>query len=181
MVLYIKNMVSLSCKMAVKFEIEKIGLHCIYVESGEVQTWEDLSDEQLSKLKTALQKAGYELVNNKKNILVEKIKSAIAESVRHPNEPVKTKFSDYLSGKLNCSYRYLAKKFLETQGTTIEKHVISYKIERVKEMLLYDGLSLSEIAFRLNYSSVAHLSSQFKKVTGFTPSDFKEAGSRKAG
>ncbi|MBC7864169.1 MAG: helix-turn-helix transcriptional regulator [Bacteroidia bacterium] len=170
MKLYIKNMVSFSCKVVVKHEIEKIGLHCKSVELGEVETEEDISADQYDQIKTVLQKFGLEFLNDKKSMLVEKIKAAIVESVHYTDEPIKVKFSDYLSARLKCSYWYLAKKFLEAQGTTIEKHMISHKIERVKELLIYNELSLSEIAYKLNYSSVAHLSTQFKKVTGLTPS-----------
>jgi AraC-like DNA-binding protein len=174
MKLFIKNMVSYSCKMVVRLEIEKLDFHCTKVELGEVEIAETISLKQREQLKTALHKFGMELLDDKRNVLIEKIKSVIVEVIHYSDEPMRVKFSDYLSSRLNYSYTYLAKRFSEIQGTTIEKHIISHKIERVKELLAYDELNLTEIAHKLHYSSVAHLSNQFKKVTGLTPSDFKE-------
>jgi len=161
--------------MVAKFEIEKLDLHCVKVDLGEVEIEESLSPAKRDELKAALNKFGLELLDDKKNVLIEKIKSIIVEVIHYSEEPMRVKFSDYLSSRLNYSYTYLAKRFSEIQGTTIEKHIISHKIERVKELLIYDELNLTEIAHKLHYSSVAHLSNQFKKVTGHTPSYFKES------
>lgn len=159
--------------MVVKSELDKLGLHYKTVELGEVNIEENINDEQRAQLKTALLRSGLELMDDKKAILVEKIKSVIIEMVHYEDELPKTNFSDYLSEKLNYNYTYLANLFSETKGITIEHFMILHKIERVKELILYDELNLSEIAWRLHYSSVAHLSNQFKKVTGLTPSYFK--------
>lgn len=173
MKLYIKYMVSIRCKMAVKTELDKLGLHYIIIELGEVEIKEDITDEQRNQLKTDLLKSGLELMDDKKAILIEKIKNVIVEMVHYSEEIPKINFSDFLCRKLNYDYTYLANLFSETTGTTIEQYIIAHKIERVKELLIYDELSLTEISYRLNYSSVAHLSYQFKKVTGLTPSFFK--------
>ena len=173
MILYIKYMVSIRCKMVVKSELDKLGLHYGVVDLGEVEIKEDLTEIQRDSLKTALLKSGLELMDDKKAILVEKIKNVIIEMVHYEDELPKTNFSDYLSEKLNYNYTYLASLFSETKGITIEQFIIAHKIEKVKELLLYDELNLTEISYRLNYSSVAHLSSQFKKITGLTPTFFK--------
>ena len=173
MKLYIKYMVSIRCKMVVKSELDKLGLRYGVVDLGEVEIRENLSDELRDQLKTALLKSGLELMDDKKAILVEKIKNVIIEMVHYEDELPKENFSDYLSEKLDYNYTYLANLFSETKGITIEKFMILHKIERVKELLLYDELTLSEIAWKLHYSSVAHLSHQFKKITGLTPSFFK--------
>jgi AraC-like DNA-binding protein len=172
--IYIKNMVCIRCKMVVKSELEKLGLHYTTVDLGEVEIREYISKEQLERLDFALKKAGLELMDDKKSILVEKIKAVIIELVHYADEQIKVNLSDYLSEKLNHNYTYLAHLFSEVKGTTIEKFYLTHKIEKVKELLVYDELSLTEIAYRLNYSSVAHLSNQFKKMTGLTPSHFKE-------
>ena len=174
MKLFIKYMVCIRCKMVVKSELDKLGLHYKKVDLGEVDIVGDITPEQQDYLKTALLKSGLELMDDKKAVLIEKIKNVIIEMVHYAEEPPKTNFSDYLSGKLNYDYTYLANIFSEVTGTTIEKYLIGHKIEHVKELLLYDELSLSEISYRLNYSSVAHLSNQFKKVTGLTPTFFKQ-------
>ncbi len=167
-------MVCTRCKMAVKSELEKLGLHHTRVELGVVEIMEDISASQLQQLSNALNEAGLELMNDKRNILVEKIQAVIIELVHYADDQIKINHSDYLSEKLNHSYTYLAHLFTEVKGTTIEKFYLAHKIEKVKELLVYDDLSLSEIAYRLHYSSVAHLSNQFKKMTGLTPSHFKE-------
>lgn len=167
-------MVSIRCKMLVKTELDKLGLHYILVDLGEVEIMEDISAEQRDQLKIALLKSGLELMDDKKAILIEKVKSVIVEMVHYTDEVPKTNFSDYLSEKLNHDYTYLANLFSEVTGITIEHFIIAHKIEHVKELLLYDELTLTEISYRLNYSSVAHLSYQFKKVTGLTPSYFKQ-------
>jgi AraC-like DNA-binding protein len=166
-------MVSLRCKMVVKSELDNLGLAYKTVDLGEVLIEGNITDEQRARLKTALLKAGLELMDDKKAILVDKIKNVIIEMVHYEDELPKTNFSDYLSEKLNYSYTYLANLFSETKGITIEHFMILHKIEKVKELILYDELSLSEIAWKLHYSSVAHLSNQFKKITGLTPSYFK--------
>ncbi len=160
--------------MVVKSELEKLGLHCTSVELGEAEIMEDITAVQLHHLNLALKKTGLELMDDKKSILVEKIKTLIIELVHYTDEQIKTNLSDYLSEKLNYNYTYLANLFSEVKGTTIEKFYLAHKIERVKELLVYDELNLTEIAFKLHYSSVAHLSNQFKKMTGLTPSHFKK-------
>jgi AraC-like DNA-binding protein len=171
--IYIKYMVSLRCKMLVKEELKNLGLHYILVEMGVADIMEDITPEQREQIRIALQKSGLELMDDKRAVLIEKIKTVIIEMVHYSDEIPKINFSDYLSEKLNYDYTYLANLFSEVQGTTIEKFIISHKIERVKELIIYDELSLTEIAWKMHYSSVAHLSNQFKKSTGLTPSHFK--------
>lgn len=160
--------------MVVKSELEKLGLHYNLVELGGAEILENLTVEQRMQLDAGLRKAGLELMDGRKSMIIEKIKNTIIELVHYSDQIPKTNLSDYLSGKLNYDYTYLANLFSEVQGTTIEKFFITHKIERVKELLVYDELNLKEIAFKLHYSSVSHLSSQFKKVTGLTPSHFKQ-------
>ena len=160
--------------MAVKEELRKLGLHFIVVDLGEVEIMEDISAEQREQMKIALLNSGFELMDDKKAILIEKIKTAVIEMVHHSDENIKTNFSDFLSEKLSHNYTYLANLFSEVQGTTIEHFIIAHKIERIKELIIYDELNITEIAWKLNYSSVAHLSNQFKKVTGLSPSHFKQ-------
>lgn len=159
--------------MAVKYELEKFGLHHTRVEIGETEIMEDLSPEHLDNLNMSLKKIGLELLDDKKTIMVEKIKTIIIELVHYNEDQIKTNLSDYLSKKLNHNYTYLSNLFSEVKGTTIEKYYLSNKIERIKGLLVYDELNLTEIAWKLHYSSVAHLSNQFKKMTGLTPSQFK--------
>jgi YesN/AraC family two-component response regulator len=166
-------MVCIRCKMVVKSELEKLGLHHTIVELGEAVIREDLSTEQLDRLRVGLKKSGLELMDDKKSILVEKIKAVIVELVHYNEEQIKINLSDYFSEKLNYDYIYLGNLFSEVKGITIEQFYLTHKIEKVKELLVYDELSLTEIAYKLNYSSVAHLSNQFKKMTGLTPSHFK--------
>jgi AraC-like DNA-binding protein len=172
--LYIKYMVTIRCKMVVKSELEKLGLHFANVELGEVAIKEDLSEEQKDRLRTGLKKSGLELMDDKKSILVEKIKGVIIELVHYNDDQLKINLSDYLAEKLNHNYTYLANLFSEVKGITIEQFYLAHKIEKVKELLVYDELTLTEIAYKLNYSSVDHLSNQFKKMTGLTPSHFKD-------
>jgi AraC-like DNA-binding protein len=167
-------MVSTRCKTAVKEELKKLGLHFILVELGEVDIMEDISGDQREQLKTALLNAGFELIDDRRSVLIEKIKHIVIEMVHNTGEPIKIKFSNYLSGKLNHDYTYMANLFSDVQGTTIGQFIISHKIERIKELIIYDELSISEIAWKMNYSSVAHLSNQFKKITGLSPSHFKQ-------
>ena len=173
MKLYIKNMVSSRCKMLVKQELIKLGLHFIIVELGEVEIMENISGEQREQVKIALFNSGLELMDDKRSILIEKIKNTVIEMVYYTDQIIKTNFSDFITKKLNHDYTYLANLFSEVQGTTIEQFVISHKIERIKELIIYGELNITEIAWKMNYSSVAHLSNQFKKVTGLSPSHFK--------
>lgn len=160
--------------MVVKSELEKLGLHYISVDLGETEIMEEISPEQLTHLSIALKKTGLELMDDKRSILVEKIKTIIIELVHYADEQIKINLSDYLSEKLNHNYTYLANLFSEVKGTTIEQFYLAHKIEKVKELLVYDELNLTEIAWKLHYSSVAHLSNQFKKMTGLTPTHFKK-------
>jgi len=160
--------------MVVKEELKKLGLHFIVVDLGEVDIMENISGEEREQVKAALLNVGFELMDDKRAVLIERIKNVIIEMVHHTDEPIKVNFSDYLSEKLNHDYTYLANLFSEVQGTTIEQFVISHKIERIKELIIYDELNITEIAWKMNYSSVAHLSNQFKKATGLSPSHFKQ-------
>ena len=159
--------------MAVKEELKKLGLHFIVVDLGEVEIMENISPDQRLELKATLLSSGLELMDDKRAMLIEKIKNTIIEMVHHSDEFIKTNFSDYLSEKLNHDYTYLANLFSEVQGSTIEHFIISHKVERIKELIIYNELNITEIAYKMNYSSVAHLSNQFKKVTGLSPSHFK--------
>jgi len=179
MKLFIKYMVSNRCKMAVKEELKKLGLHFIVVDLGEVEIMETITLDQRAKLKESLLNSGLELMDDKKAVLIERIKNTVIEMVHHSDEMIKTNFSDYLSEKLDHDYTYLANLFSEVQGTTIEHFIINHKIERIKELILYDELNITEIAWKMNYSSVAHLSNQFKKVTGLSPSHFKQLKDRR--
>nr|WP_319512188.1 AraC family transcriptional regulator [uncultured Draconibacterium sp.] len=174
MKLYIKNMVCIRCQMVVKAELEKIGLPYTYVKIGEADIIGNVESEQLKQLGLALKKSGLILMDDKKSILVEKVKSAIIELVHYTEEQIKVNLSDYLSEKLTYDYTYLANLFSEVKGITIEKFYLTHKIEKVKELIVYDELNLTEIAYKMHYSSVAHLSNQFKKFTGLTPSHFKK-------
>ncbi len=174
MKLYIKCMVSRRCKMFVTEELQKLGIAPLSVELGMIKLSQKISPEQRNKLQEALIWSGLELMKDKKAILIERIKISIIEMVHHSDEYVKYKFSHYLSEKLGYDYAYLANLFALETGITIEKYIIRHKIERVKELLLYDELNLTEISYRMHYSSVAHLSAQFKKSTGLTPTYFKE-------
>ena len=167
-------MVSLRCKMMVKKELEKLGIIYKMIELGMVETFENIDDEQWEKLKKNLLKSGLELLDNKKGILIEKIKNVITEMIHYTDEIPKVNYSDYISEKLGYDYTYLANTFSEVKGITIQQFIIINKIEKVKELLLYDELNLTEISYKLHYSSVAHLSNQFKKITGLTPSFYKQ-------
>ncbi len=166
-------MVCIRCQMVVKAELEKLDLKYTQVRIGEVDLVGNVKPEQLKQLNIGLKKAGLSLMDDKKSILVEKTRSAIIELVHYSEDQIKVNLSDFLSEKLNYNYTYLANLFSEVKGITIEKFYLTHKIERVKELIVYDELNLSEIAYRMNYSSVAHLSNQFKKFTGLTPTHFK--------
>lgn len=172
-------MVCIRCQMVVKSELEKLGMEYVYVKIGEANIIGNLQPEKMDQLNVALKKSGLLLMDDKKSILVEKIKSAIIELVHYTEEQIKVNLSDFLSEKLNYDYTYLANLFSEVKGTTIEKFYLTHKIEKVKELIVYDELNLSEIAYRMHYSSVAHLSNQFKKITGLTPSHFKKLKSKR--
>jgi AraC-like DNA-binding protein len=158
----------------VKDELKKIGLNYTIVELGTVEILEDITEAQQEQLKKKLLKSGLELMDDKKSILIEKIKNVIIEMIHYTDELPKVNYSNYISEKLDYDYTYLANIFSEVKGMTIQQYIITHKIEKVKEYLLYDELTLTEISYRLDYSSVAHLSSQFKKVTGLSPSFFKD-------
>lgn len=172
--IYIKYMVSLRCKMLVKDELLKIGVKYVNLELGIVEILEDITKEQRNQLKENLLKSGLELLDDKKSILIEKIKNVITEMIHYSDELPKMNYSDYISEKVGNDYTYLANTFSEVQGITIQQFIIIHKIERVKELLIYDELNLTEIAYKMHYSSVGHLSNQFKKVTGLTPSFYKQ-------
>lgn len=167
-------MVSNRCKMVVKEQLKKLGLHFIVVDLGEVEIMENISTAQREILKATLLNSGLELMDDKRAMLIEKIKNVIIEMIHHTDEVIKINFSNYLSEKLDHDYTYMANLFSEVQGTTIEQFLISHKIERIKELIIYGELNITEIAWKMNYSSVAHLSNQFKKVTGLSPSHFKQ-------
>jgi YesN/AraC family two-component response regulator len=166
-------MVSTPCKMVVKEELKKLGLHYIFVDMGIVEIMENISPEQREQIKIGLLRSGLELMDDKKALLISKIKQVIADMFHTEDDLPKISFSDYLVEKLNYDYTYMSCLFSEVQGTTLEKYLITYKIEKVKELIIYNQLSLSDIAWKMRYSSVAHLSNQFKKLTGLTPSYFR--------
>lgn len=167
--------------MVVKSELEKLGVSYVDVKIGEVTTIEDVPDDKLKQLDIALRKTGLMLMGDKRNILVEKIKGAVIELVHYTEDQIRTNLSDYLSERLTYDYTYLANLFSEVKGITIEKFYLTHKIERVKELIVYDELNLTEIAYKLHYSSVSHLSNQFKKITGLTPSHFKQLSHKRRG
>lgn len=179
MKLHIRNMVCNRCKMVVQSELEKLGYQPLVVELGEVTLDREITDEEKGKIDEQLQQLGFALMDDKKSKIIEKIKNLIVDLVQHHNGELKTNLSDYLSMQLHYDYSNLTSLFSEVEGTTIEKYFIAQRIEKVKELLVYDEMTLSEIAYLLHYSSVAHLSNQFKKVTGLTPSHFKHIREQK--
>jgi AraC-like DNA-binding protein len=181
MKLYVKFMVSQRCKMMVKEELKKLGLRYVVVELGLVEIMEDITKEQRELLKKNLLRSGLELLDSKKSILIEKIKNVITEMIHYSDEEPRVNYSEFISEKLQLDYTYLANIFSEVKGITIQQFIIINKIERVKELLLYDEHNLTEIAFKLHYSSVAHLSNQFKKVTGLSPSFYKQLKQKRQG
>ena len=182
MQVYIKNMVCNRCKMVVKSELEQLGLQPLTVELGEVELEEEWTTEEKERVDARLRELGFELIDDKKSRLIERVKNLVIELVHHSDETLKMNVSDYLMQFIPMEYNYLSNLFSEVEGTTIEKFYIAQRIERVKELLVYDELSLSEIADQMGYSSVAYLSTQFKKVVGLTPSHFKsiKAAKRKS-
>lgn len=167
-------MVSLRCKLLVKDMLESVGMKCFRIDLGVVELLESITDEQLQQFNARIQASGLELIEEKKIALIEKIKIIIVEMIHYSDELPKVKFSVFISEKTGYEYNYLSGIFADVMATTIEHYIIAHRIERVKELLLYDELTLTEIAFKMNYSSVAHLSNQFKKITGLTPSYFKK-------
>lgn len=165
--------------MLVKAEIETQGLHYESVEIGEAVLIDPVFPAQLSALNTALMKAGLEIMDQGKSQLVERIKTIVIELVHYSEEPLQINFSDFLAAKLNYDYTYLSNLFAAAHGMTLEHYIIAHKIEKVKELLVYEGMTLTDIAFKMHYSSVQHLSTQFKKVTGFTPTHFKKVGAKR--
>lgn len=174
MKLFIKYMVSQRCKMVVKEELKKMGLHYMVVDLGEVEIMETLQDTQWQSLKEALKVSGLELMDDKRTILIEKIIHVIMEMIHGAEELPAINYSSYISEKLNYDYTYLSNLFTEIKGITIQQFIILHKIERIKELIIYDEFNITEIAWKMNYSSVAHLSNQFKKITGFSPTHFKQ-------
>lgn len=172
-------MVSLRCKMVVKNELKLLGLHYIFVDLGMVEVLEEITPDQLQLLKISLKKSGLELLDDKKSILIEKIKNVVTEMIHYSDELPKANYSDHISEKLNLDYTYLSNIFSEVKGITLQQYIIIHKIERVKELLLYDELNLTEISYKLHYSSVAHLSNQFKKITGLSPTYYKKLGQKR--
>jgi AraC-like DNA-binding protein len=167
-------MVSLRCKMAVKEVLKSLGLHFILVDLGEVEIMETLTANTHLQLKEALAQIGLELMDDRKAILIEKIKQVIIEMIHYADELPLVNYSNYISEKLNHDYTYLSNVFSEVKGITIQQFIIIHKIERIKELIIYDEMNITEIAWKMNYSSVAHLSNQFKKITGLSPSHFKQ-------
>jgi AraC-like DNA-binding protein len=181
MKLYIKYMVSLRCKMMVKQELSKLGLQAVCIDLGIVDLLEEITPAQREELKMNLLRSGLELLDDKKSILIDKIKNVIIELIHYSEELPKVNYSDYISEKLDYDYTYLSNIFSEVKGITIQHFIILHKIERVKELLLYDELTLTQICHQLHYSSVAHLSNQFKKITGLTPSFYKQLKLKRTG
>jgi AraC family transcriptional regulator len=179
MLYYVKNMVCNRCVMVVKDVFESLGYNPIQISLGEVETEKSVSETDLEKLKEKLESYGFELLDNAKHRIIEKIKNTIIQLVHYSNDELKMNYSQYIESQLNKDYSYLSSLFSEIEGITIEKYIIHQKIEKVKELLVYDELTLSEIAYKMGYSNVAYLSSQFKKVTGLTPSHFKQVKENK--
>lgn len=179
MKLYIKYMVSLRCKMLVQEELKKLGMKYVVVDLGVVDFLEEITEEKREQLKVNLLKSGLEVMDDKRAILIEKIRIVITEMIHYTDEEPKENYSDYISKKIGYDYTYLANIFSEVKGITIQEFIIINKIEKVKELILYDELNLTEISYRMGYSSVAHLSNQFKKITGLTPSFFRQMSEKR--
>lgn len=174
-------MVSLRCKMMVKEELKKLGIHYVVLDLGMVEILQDITEEQREQLKINLLKSGLELLEDQRSIMIERIKNIITEMVHYSDELPDTNYSDFISEKMGQDYTYLSNIFSEVKGITIQQFIILNKIERVKELLLYDELNLTEISYKLHYSSVAHLSNQFKKITGLSPSFYKKLKQKRMG
>jgi len=174
MKLNIRNMVSNRCMLAVKDELQKLGVNDVIVKLGEVETPIEISDQTYSQIKIALKGLGFELMEDKRLILAEKMKILVIEMIHYNEYTDKVILSAYLTEKLNLDYTYLSNIFREYQGVSLEHFMIFHRIERIKELLMYDELTISEIAWKLNFSSVGHLSNQFKKFTGISPLQFKQ-------
>lgn len=172
--LHIKNMVCNRCIMVVQSQLEQLGLHPVSVELGVAVLPDRITEETYRKVKATLEPLGFELIDDRKSQIIERIKNAVIELVHYKEDGLTVNLSDYLSSKLNRDYSSLSKLFSEITNTTIEKYFIAQKIERAKELLVYGELTLNEIADQLNYSSAAYLSAQFKSVTGLTPTHFKK-------
>lgn len=172
--LYIKYMVSLRCKLLVQEELTQLGIKYVVVDLGVVEIFEDVTSSQREQLKENLLKSGLELLDDKRSILIERIQNSVVEMIHYSDDLPKTNYSEYLSLKLGYDYTYLSNVFAEVKGVTLQYYIIMHKIEKVKELLLYDELNLTEISYLMHYSSVAHLSNQFKKITGLTPSFYKQ-------
>ncbi len=181
MKIYIKYMVSLRCKMLVEEELRQSGIKYLLIDLGMVDLEKDITKAQREQLKANLQKSGLELLDDKKSIIIERIKNVVIEMIHYSEELPKENYSDYISERLGYDYTYLSNVFSEAKGITIQQYIINNKIERVKELLLYDELNLTEISYRLHYSSVAHLSNQFRKITGISPSYFKKLKLKRMG
>ncbi len=174
MKLYIKNMVSKNCIQVVKNILNEMGINYSFIKLGHASIKDEITPDQRNLLEAALLKAGLKLMDDKKSMLTEQIKNVVIEMIHYSDELPKSNFSDFISQKLDYNYTYLSNTFSEVKGTTVEHYIIAHKIEKVKELLIYSELTLSEIAWKLRYSSVGHLSGQFKKVTGFTSSYYKK-------
>src|SRR5690606_9562701 len=170
----IKNMVCDRCKMVVKQELERAGLTLGSVELGEVEIREELSRDKLQSLGNGLRKFGFELLDDRRSRIAERVKTLVIELIHTRDNEKKTNLSDYIAASIGQDYSYISNLFSQQESLTIEQFYILQKIERVKELLVYDELNLNEIAAKLNYSSASHLTKQFKKVTGSTPTSFKE-------
>lgn len=179
MKLFVKYMVSLRCKMIVKQELQNLGIKKFNIDLGVVEVLEDFTVEQGIQLNANLKRYGLELIDDQKAILIEKVKNIIIDMIHYSDELPKVNYSDYISEKLGYDYTYLSNLFSEARGITIQQYIILHKIEKVKELILYDELNLTEISYKLHYSSVAHLSNQFKKITGLSPTFFKKIGSKR--
>jgi AraC-like DNA-binding protein len=174
-------MVSLRCKLMVKEELKKLGIVPMSIDLGVAELLDEITEDQFNELRVNLLRSGLELLDDKRSILIEKIKNVIVEMIHYSDELPEVNYSDYISQKLGYDYTYLANIFSEVKGTTIQQFIIMHKIEKAKELLLYDELNLTEIAYKLHYSSVAHLSNQFKKITGLTPSFYKKLKEKRKG
>ena len=176
---YVKNMVCNRCITAVQQVFERLDYQPVRIALGEVETANPISNDDLDNLRKSLVGQGFELIDDTKSRIIERIKNIVVQSVHHNHEDLKVNYSEYIESQLNRDYAYLSSLFSEVEGTTIEKFVILQKTERVKELLVYNELTLSEIAYQMGYSNVAYLSNQFKKITGLTPSHFKQVKENK--